>query len=260
MALIHCPECNHEVSNEALSCPHCGYPLKNSPSNESLHYNVMADIRTSKHSVKFTAFISIICYIVSSIILCPLLKGNGISIKDSIESDVITCGICCLIISWIVAKSNIDRLIYLLIIILISWICIENWESLSYGTFFVTLLSQIGILVYASIKRYKPTEFGRYGINIADTIFASPLIIVLLIGEFIGYMNFAYWLRIGTSFSDGGSQILVATICGLLNWLFVRWFFKKEIADIRLRNKANKISLSILIVCLALGTTIGLLK
>jgi len=27
MALINCPECQNEVSNEASNCPHCGYPL-----------------------------------------------------------------------------------------------------------------------------------------------------------------------------------------------------------------------------------------
>ncbi|MBN2636839.1 MAG: SH3 domain-containing protein [Prolixibacteraceae bacterium] len=28
MALIICPECNKEISNQAKSCPNCGYPLK----------------------------------------------------------------------------------------------------------------------------------------------------------------------------------------------------------------------------------------
>jgi hypothetical protein len=28
MALINCPECNKEVSDTALTCPHCGYQLK----------------------------------------------------------------------------------------------------------------------------------------------------------------------------------------------------------------------------------------
>jgi uncharacterized membrane protein YvbJ len=28
MALIKCPECGHEVSDEALSCPNCGHPFK----------------------------------------------------------------------------------------------------------------------------------------------------------------------------------------------------------------------------------------
>ena len=32
MALIKCPECNHEVSDKAVSCPHCGCPI--STSNE----------------------------------------------------------------------------------------------------------------------------------------------------------------------------------------------------------------------------------
>ena len=30
MALIKCPECELQVSDKALSCPHCGYPLKES--------------------------------------------------------------------------------------------------------------------------------------------------------------------------------------------------------------------------------------
>lgn len=30
--LIKCPECNREVSDQAVSCPHCGYPLKRATS------------------------------------------------------------------------------------------------------------------------------------------------------------------------------------------------------------------------------------
>jgi hypothetical protein len=28
MALINCPECNHEISDRAATCPNCGYPLQ----------------------------------------------------------------------------------------------------------------------------------------------------------------------------------------------------------------------------------------
>jgi len=28
MALINCPECSKEISDQAVSCPHCGYSLK----------------------------------------------------------------------------------------------------------------------------------------------------------------------------------------------------------------------------------------
>ncbi len=27
MAILRCPECGHDVSSEANSCPHCGYPI-----------------------------------------------------------------------------------------------------------------------------------------------------------------------------------------------------------------------------------------
>jgi predicted RNA-binding Zn-ribbon protein involved in translation (DUF1610 family) len=33
MALIKCPECRHEVSDTAETCPHCGYRLKEKPGN-----------------------------------------------------------------------------------------------------------------------------------------------------------------------------------------------------------------------------------
>jgi len=36
MSLISCPECNTKVSDKAVSCPKCGYPLKPSKDIESL--------------------------------------------------------------------------------------------------------------------------------------------------------------------------------------------------------------------------------
>lgn len=32
MSLIHCKECNKEISDQAAACPHCGAPLSPSPS------------------------------------------------------------------------------------------------------------------------------------------------------------------------------------------------------------------------------------
>ncbi|HCJ6434223.1 zinc ribbon domain-containing protein [Acinetobacter baumannii] len=28
MALISCPECKREISDQAKSCPHCGFPIE----------------------------------------------------------------------------------------------------------------------------------------------------------------------------------------------------------------------------------------
>lgn len=35
MALIRCPECELQVSDKALSCPHCGYPLTSAAPKKS---------------------------------------------------------------------------------------------------------------------------------------------------------------------------------------------------------------------------------
>ena len=37
MALIECPECNKEVSDRAISCPHCGFPIADIQKTESQH-------------------------------------------------------------------------------------------------------------------------------------------------------------------------------------------------------------------------------
>lgn len=41
MALIKCPECNHDVSSAAKACPYCGYPI-NSVGNSSNQSNTQA--------------------------------------------------------------------------------------------------------------------------------------------------------------------------------------------------------------------------
>ena len=34
MALIRCPECNREISDQAAACPGCGYPLVRKATDE----------------------------------------------------------------------------------------------------------------------------------------------------------------------------------------------------------------------------------
>ena len=53
MSLIKCPECNKEISTEAVSCIHCGKPLKE---------NIQTIQKTSKRwkKVKLIAWIGLI--------------------------------------------------------------------------------------------------------------------------------------------------------------------------------------------------------
>jgi hypothetical protein len=45
MALINCPECKREVSNTAVTCPHCGFHLKKPEEKAAIH-----PIKTRKKS------------------------------------------------------------------------------------------------------------------------------------------------------------------------------------------------------------------
>jgi len=44
MALINCPECNKEVSDKAVSCPNCGYPMNRNESESSNEKNDIQDL------------------------------------------------------------------------------------------------------------------------------------------------------------------------------------------------------------------------
>lgn len=54
MAIIMCPECKESVSNQAFSCPKCGYPI-NQPSS-----GTVTEINVRKKSRSTAIFLSLI--------------------------------------------------------------------------------------------------------------------------------------------------------------------------------------------------------
>ena len=55
MALIKCPECGKDVSSSAISCPHYGYPMKDSNSN---HVNTYPKPKSSDWMKKWSERVS----------------------------------------------------------------------------------------------------------------------------------------------------------------------------------------------------------
>lgn len=47
MALINCPEYNHQISDKALSCPNCGYPI-----NQDINTNFLGSSKTTNRCGK----------------------------------------------------------------------------------------------------------------------------------------------------------------------------------------------------------------
>lgn len=77
MALITCPECGKQVSDQAASCPGCGYPLERTQKeNEQIHdiaeqnnapdaSNTIEEANPSKKKSRKGIIISLICVILS---------------------------------------------------------------------------------------------------------------------------------------------------------------------------------------------------
>jgi hypothetical protein len=89
MALIKCPECSSDISDQAPACPTCGFMLKNdSPGLTSKEISKQAGTANNKRN-KIVGIFNIVGIIVFIFLLLLLIKGLGI-IKISIVDTSIT--------------------------------------------------------------------------------------------------------------------------------------------------------------------------
>jgi hypothetical protein len=69
MALINCPECGHEVSDKAFTCPNCGNPLrKQSPVN----------IEQTKKKWKIFKIAAFLLFILGAFLIIKGLLGKNL--------------------------------------------------------------------------------------------------------------------------------------------------------------------------------------
>lgn len=53
MALVNCPECNHQVSDKAISCPNCGFPIAETIKQENVNTNTNNDFDNKRYCLLF---------------------------------------------------------------------------------------------------------------------------------------------------------------------------------------------------------------
>lgn len=101
MALVKCPECEKEVSSEAVSCPNCGYPLKGANAGPSQNQRLNETNTTIGDAVeigkpkkkkgcllKIVIFMLVI-YGIGIILFIITSKENGNSVNDTSSDFVI---------------------------------------------------------------------------------------------------------------------------------------------------------------------------
>lgn len=71
MALIKCKECNKEISDKAVSCPHCGFPLNN---NSKL---TTVEITSEKINIKKALILFAISFMILILMLADLKYANS---------------------------------------------------------------------------------------------------------------------------------------------------------------------------------------
>lgn len=182
MALIKCAECGQMVSDKAANCPNCGCPVEreviceecgrpiyrikfctycgcpvkkeqteNAPANNICDYNT-----PTKHS-KFQYYIlGIVGYIVLSTIICAWVRETYdffTSTQAKIEQESMVCMLVASFILLIVAKPWVEKIVFPLLAIFISFVCALNSEQLMYGTAIIQFLSHFSLIIIAIIRR-----------------------------------------------------------------------------------------------------------
>ena len=70
MALIKCPECEHEISDTAKKCPHCGYTMK----------SVVKAITNNKD--KYAKIIAILAIVLAIILIISICTPANIKLQN----------------------------------------------------------------------------------------------------------------------------------------------------------------------------------
>lgn len=78
MALITCPECGKEVSDQATACPHCGAPLK---------AKVVDPEKTAAKIRLLVGFLIVVLGCAYSMVMMTVLKGMDLEEALDVDSD-----------------------------------------------------------------------------------------------------------------------------------------------------------------------------
>ncbi len=167
-----------------------------------------------RYSVTIPLIVGVVTYIVLSVIASNVLD-DGYDIDARISNDVFFCAIIAIVTSWLIAKSYLDRLVYLAIVAIISAIAISNWKDLSYGTAIITHLTNISVIIIAALKRNKPTLLSDGVVKYVDWSFKLFPIVILIFLTIVGLHNSINSL---TKFKDI-SEIIIPGVVGIITLL-----------------------------------------
>lgn len=80
MAMVQCPECKGDISDKACTCPHCGYPIKETES-EQYEYVLSKGERLDSSFPGFLKVLAVLTWIAGMIIAV-----SGAKVTDSLHS------------------------------------------------------------------------------------------------------------------------------------------------------------------------------
>ena len=167
-----------------------------------------------KYSVTIPLIVGVVTYMVLSVIACNVLN-DGYYIGERISNDAFICAIIAIVTSWLIAKSYLDRLVYLVIVTIISGIALSIWHDLGYGTAFIIHLTNMSVIIIAALKRNKPTLLSDGVVKYVDWSFKLFSIVILIFITIVGLYNSIDSL---TKFKDI-SEIIIPSVVGIITLL-----------------------------------------
>jgi len=148
--LIKCPECGKEVSENAVNCVHCGYPL-----NHKKEEVAKAEI-TKKKGERVVAFNTVLGFL-GFMMFCGVLTSNGGIIGNQNATAIswfLTVGGTCAVLA--IKKLNKIAAIICIIFFVISMLICS--KSLAIAPAYLILELAIGINILLTIRYLKKNK------------------------------------------------------------------------------------------------------
>ena len=124
MALINCPECGKQVSDQAQNCPGCGYVIQGTLADQIIKEEVKQEIKLGKGASIAGLIIIGLAYLFTIIAVIRSNIANNETLAQGFENVAFAVTLVSVVFLWIIVFYILGHVFGLILSLILSTVCI----------------------------------------------------------------------------------------------------------------------------------------